>query len=383
MIRPIETTYGGYYFDGATGSRHEVRLALSGEGFEVTPLERWVEVVYESPVEAQMDTLAPFVWPYEECELVSDGVYGDPARVARKAAPAAALLVESDSFVDAVRQRAPKLLERPFWDVRIKGWPAVLMASLGVTLLVGLLYVYALGFVSESVARVAPRSLEVRLGRSVLNALVPEAVRCSDGKREAVIQKILADLSARAQSPYTFRIVLARQPYVNAFALPGGTIVITDYLIRLTETPEEFAAVLAHEMQHIEKRHSTRAIARELGGRTLLNLISLDAAGTPYGAQYASQLIDLSFQRDMEFEADAEGARLLAKLGIGPEAMQRFLKRMDDGDSGAGATKYLSTHPGTQERIAALGALGLPGSAKNLGVSKETWEDTRKICSGN
>ena len=84
-------------------------------------------------------------------------------------------------------------------------------------------------------------------------------------------------LSAVPDQPYNFRIYVHPSKTVNALALPGGTIILFQGLINITDTPEELAGVMAHEFQHVLKRHSTRGIIRSEAINIFATVVSGDS----------------------------------------------------------------------------------------------------------
>jgi Zn-dependent protease with chaperone function len=136
----------------------------------------------------------------------------------------------------------------------------------------------------------------------------------------------------------------------NAFALPGGTVIITDQLVKLSQSPDEVAGVLAHEIGHIEHRHSLRLIYQALGISFFISMVSGDPGSMIDSViQQASALQTLSNSRDFEREADHDSVVLMQKIGRNSLAMLALLDRIVPKGS-QGDVSFLSTHPGLQER---------------------------------
>lgn len=172
--------------------------------------------------------------------------------------------------------------------------------------------------------------------------------RLTPGYPSARSDRARADGSPRLE----YRWFVADRPETNAFAAPGGVVVVFSGLIRATETPEELAGVIAHEVSHAELRHSLRAMAKRLGLRALLSLALGDLSGSALEGA-AANLTELQFSRDAEREADAEGLKRMVAARIEPEGMLRFFERLRAAD-GAAVPAFLSTHPATAERLEAL-----------------------------
>lgn len=144
----------------------------------------------------------------------------------------------------------------------------------------------------------------------------------------------------------------------NAFALPGGILIVSDELYHLAANDDEIAAVLAHELGHIEKRHGLQSVLRNSTALILVSTLTGDLSTlSTFSATLPFLLLQFGYAREFEREADAFAAQLLAKAGIDPVHLARILERLDQSRPSEGADfSYLSTHPSTAERIDALRA---------------------------
>jgi predicted Zn-dependent protease len=288
-------------------------------------------------------------------------------------------VVESADFMESLRQHG---LSTSGASLALRGWPQIVLCCLAIVAIGSAIYWWGIAWTASQAARFMPLAMEDRLGQATVAILAPPAARCRDAAAQSRIQPVVDRLSTAAGRK--FIIVYVDQEIVNAFAAPGGYIVVFRGLIEQTRTPEEFAGVLAHEMQHVLLKHSTRAIAREFSGRALLSLMSVDASGTPAAIQGAARLANLSYQREDEESADRAALTLLARAHVAPDGLIVFLRRMTtEASEGAGAMKYLSTHPAMAERIAALEA-----ESKKVGVaasplmSVDEWGRAQRVCGG-
>jgi hypothetical protein len=138
----------------------------------------------------------------------------------------------------------------------------------------------------------------------------------------------------------------------NAFALPDGTLVVTDELIDLAKgDTEAIVAVLGHEIGHVELEHSLRQLYRALGTAGLIMLIGGDIGGGVEDILIeGGTLVSLSYSRSAETAADAHGVRLMARAGRDPESLARFFEILETELGDTSDTSYFSTHPGTPER---------------------------------
>lgn len=151
-------------------------------------------------------------------------------------------------------------------------------------------------------------------------------------------------------TPYAFKWHVVKDAQVNAFAVPGGHVVVFTGLIEAADSAEEVAGVLAHEVQHVLQRHSLKGIAHSLGLRAVLTLLLGDWGGG--AADFAAQMGSLKFGREQESEADREGLALLKKAKIAPEGMIAFFNKLAKKEGTA--IPLLSTHPASDDRAARL-----------------------------
>jgi predicted Zn-dependent protease len=175
--------------------------------------------------------------------------------------------------------------------------------------------------------------------------------------------KMVIELGAKLTpgSRYQFKFHVADDKSVNAYAMPGGFIVVHSGLLALADNADEVAGVLAHEISHVEKRHSLRAMAQSAGLYATVAILFGDLGRI---ASAGAELLSLKFSRDHEREADSNGLGLLVKGGLQPAAMASFFRKM--AAQGGGVPAFLSTHPASEERFAAIDAAvkALPEAAR-------------------
>jgi predicted Zn-dependent protease len=173
------------------------------------------------------------------------------------------------------------------------------------------------------------------------------------------IQRIVDRLAPHAAiDGLEFDIHVIESPMVNAFCLPGGTIVVYTGLIAEAGDAEQVAGVIAHEIAHATLRHGMERVSQSLGLTAAVQLILGDVAGLgAAGAELFKFATINSYSRDQEAAADAEGARMLYAAKIDPTALARFFETLknQEGDL-PGVVSWISTHPQHDERIAAVEA---------------------------
>ena len=169
-------------------------------------------------------------------------------------------------------------------------------------------------------------------------------------------QKLVAQ-SFAAKSPYKFSFhVLADPKTVNAFALPGGPIFVTEGLLRLLKTEAELAGVLGHEIGHVIARHSSERLAKQQLTQGLLGALVVGSGDytTAQIGQVVGSMINMSYGREDELESDSLGVRIMAEAGYDPRAMIRVMEVLAKSSGGSRQPEFMSTHPAPENRTARI-----------------------------
>jgi predicted Zn-dependent protease len=285
-------------------------------------------------------------WPLESVVLVNGGGRDGPVQLELRGERNEALLVTGAGFLAALRAAAGGRRVK-----RLDAAPVALRVVLALTALaVVFLFVawrWAVPALAALAAEKVPASWERELGAAVLQEVAPESRRVDDPVILRPVENAFTRLLAASTGvPDSCRVYVIRSPVVNAYALPGGHVVITTAMLRELSGPDELAAVLAHEITHVTKRHTTRGMFKREGLRLLFRLVSGDDSAV--GAIGA--IGQLSYSRDDEMEADAGAADLLARAGISPLALARVYERMAAKEGGGPRLAFLSTHPSSEAR---------------------------------
>lgn len=172
----------------------------------------------------------------------------------------------------------------------------------------------------------------------------------------ARVKRIGARLVARSlasQSSYRFSFHLLADPRtVNAFALPGGPIFITEGLLRQLRSDAEVAAVLGHEVAHVIARHSSERLAKQQLTQGLVGALAVGSGDytTAQIGQMVGGMINMRYGRDDELESDALGIRVAAEAGYDPRAMIRVMAVLAKASGGSRQPEFVSTHPAPENR---------------------------------
>jgi len=172
----------------------------------------------------------------------------------------------------------------------------------------------------------------------------------------SVGEKVARAVGAKGDEyPYRFH-VLADSRTVNAFALPGGPVFVTEGLLVKLENEAQLAGVLAHEVGHVVARHAAEQLAKQEFTPSLVGaaaVASNDPQRPAMMAQAVSAMVNMRFGRQEELEADALGVRFTAQAGYDPRGMVRVMQILDAADA-QHELEFFSTHPNPENRIGKL-----------------------------
>lgn len=229
--------------------------------------------------------------------------------------------------------------------------------------------------VSEHLAYRLSAKWSEALGESVLERLDAyyfSPTTLSKGVQEDYRQ--LLDRYLPAQSDFSYTLLFRHGDLIgaNAFALPDGTIVVTDQLVKLADSPDQVLAVMLHEIGHVERRHSLRALLESSGVALLFMLVTGDAEFVQeWVVALPPLLLQAKFSRDHEWEADGYALERMRSNGLDPEHFASMMEKLvgesparkeastgeetgpDPSDTGNEPAwlDYLSTHPDSELRI--------------------------------
>jgi Zn-dependent protease with chaperone function len=348
--------FTGEYFDGRSALKRIASLSFTPTGLEIR---------YDDAVET---------WPYE---LIRRRRAGAVTHYERHDATAR-LTVDDPGFLSLLYLRC-STLDRGHGAKRRN------FAIVGATIALVAGGVATAHFFPAVAARLLPMSWEERLGNQVVEmaSMVLTRAReprfCDDEPGAAAIGRLVAKLSQGLDSSYQVRVRVLDSTIVNAFAAPGGQIILMRGMIDFTETPEEFAGVLAHEIGHVVHRHPTESMFRRLNEGMLLDFVTGNARGGGVASAFANALIGASYSRDAENQADETALDLMTRLRISPQGTAAFFDRLMAKNKDSKGT-ILATHPPdaaraerARERAAKLGD---PAPA----LSDAEWRAVKALC---
>lgn len=270
---------------------------------------------------------------------------------------------ELDARID--RSTAPSRYARLLHTLESHTHAATGALLLLVVLLTGSIW-FALPALARRAAYATPVELEERAGRAAFAVF---------NQQIGGISNLPPEKAGWAQGSF-WRMVTAKNPHVqprlllldlnvpNAFAFPGGIVVMSDSIVHLAYNEPNGAdllcAIFAHELAHVERRHGLQLVLRHSATLVTVATITGDLSTlTAFSTTLPFLLIQRGYAREFEREADLDAIALLRSAGIDPNALPRALELLEKQRPSSGTTDftYLSTHPSTEDRVQSLRAL--------------------------
>lgn len=257
---------------------------------------------------------------------------------------------------------------RHWLDPSLRRWPMVL--AIGATALVTAALV-TLVAAPYAVARRLPQSWEDRLGEAY--DIPADYATCDDAKAQQALDAMVdrLDPSARVDG---IRIRLLDVDEANAAALPGRQVVIFRGLFDMADNEDAIAAIIAHELAHVRRRHVSAAIIRQLGIGTV---VTLAGGGTIAGT--GGDLLSLRYTRQAEAEADDDAIAMLRRAQIDPRPTGDLFRKFQSQDLIKGGT-WLNSHPASGERARKFDGSWIRDKHYQPALNKALFKELTSAC---
>jgi beta-barrel assembly-enhancing protease len=272
------------------------------------------------------------------------------------------LYLKNPDVIRAFRETVPPHLSRPFAQAAEQVRQVRHRSRLVWGLVGGIILSTILGlwFGSDILVEIAvsriPVEWEQKLGESAYRDFLAHQEVMKEGPEVVALGEMTQRMTAQIpDSPYKFEVTVVKSDVVNAFALPGGYVVVFTGLMKKAESGEEVAGVLSHELNHVLQRHGLERMVKSLGLMAVAAIVFGNQQGlVGMMKQLGVELFTLKFGREQETEADLKGLQLLQRAKIDPAGMITFFERLSEKDQGQ--LEWLSTHPMSTARAERLKA---------------------------
>ena len=354
----MSTSAKGHYYDGKTARVHPAELGVNNNGeLELSPALR-------PPT------------PFADIKI-SSRVGNTPRRI--EFADGALFETQDQSIIE---QWLESRGDASPWVHHLENKTSYALGALFlVVVFIGVSVTWGIPWSSKYIAQMMPASITVPLGDSALESLDKLVLYPSElsPQRQAELRAQFQKRLPTDDSGYEYQLLFRGGGKIgpNAFALPNGTIIITDELVALADFDEELQAILLHEIGHLHHQHSLRQIIAHTSLVVLTTTLTGDitAAGTLI-AGAPNVLMEASFSREMETEADSYSLQQMQQLNMDTEHFANIMERLefaavdddeckqptDSSDTDDNVDEhwlkttevldFFSSHPLTKERIA-------------------------------
>jgi Zn-dependent protease with chaperone function len=302
-----------YFIDGKTSKRRACEIAYSTESINISyvgdddsgRVSTWqISDILKINVRTTHRALKHGDFPHEVLEFES--------------------LDDFDDFITQYPEAS--FHQSPYNKFAAFGWKGMVSATVGVVLVSLLFFFYGAPFLADTIARSIPNEYETYIGKSFRETYLQYLT--VDSTKSEQIQKFYDHLDY--ESEYDVSVLVVESNMVNAFALPGGFIVVYGGIIDIMDDEHELAALLAHETAHINGRHSLRKMSKDLAMYLLLASLTGDIGGfSSVLIENSNMISSLSFSREFEKNADLVGLDLMIQSSLNPIGMVDLFKKFE------------------------------------------------------
>ncbi len=360
------------YFDGLSAQRRQVFVSLDVESRRLT-------IHDSSGVEVD-------IWPLETLRQLRDDAGVGLVLCSGAVDPGEARIVLSNArAISVITAACPNLTKVTVtgrtWG-KIGVWTGASVAA------VALMIFVIVPALAGQLAVLIPPEREARVGSAVLRQIErlfseqeAGAWSCTNSEGQKALEQMVQALQQGQEFPYAIQVGVVDHEMVNAFALPGGHIIVMRGLIEMAQTSEHLAAVLAHELGHVAQRDPILQALRAAGTAGLLSLVLGDATGGTVLALAGETLIAAKNSRAVEARADDFALAQLAAAGVSPEALAEFFELLLEQmgvltfDMG-----WISSHPPSAERAAHAREAVQTARSYQKSISSQEWQAIQQIC---
>ncbi len=322
------------FFDGKTSRTHAASITASSVNWKIRYLDE-----KSIPVEVSWNPQK-----IKKSDVYTKGLvaftYGDTFPFQR---------IEStdDSFINYINNSHEHLSSTIDVMLHKSKWRSILFLLTGILTIGILTYFYVIPTVATSFATKLSEKNVIDFGNYIFRVISVDLKMNEEASRE--LQNFVDEMDIESEFPLD--IYVAQSEELNAFALSGGKIVVFSSLIEKIQTKEQLAALIGHEVSHIENRHVLKNIARNFGGAIFTSVLFGDINGaTTILMDNAHLFSQMSFTRGLEKEADMYGLEIMRKNKLDLNGMPELFEILKK-ESPLDVPTYLSNHPMLKDRI--------------------------------
>jgi beta-barrel assembly-enhancing protease len=309
----MEQTFQGRFYNGLSSRALDAVVALE---------ENTILIAYTDK-EGESQTVAWDIAQMKKNEFIAK----DKVTLLYGAFPPQSLEINSAEFIHALKTKytQKEFMKSHYHFLANKGWKGVIIGGSLCVSIILLFYFFGIPTIAENIAEKFPIEYEKQIGEQLFDVLTREYVK--DSSKTALVNEFFQELGY--PSKYDAEITVVDYSMVNAFAVPGGNIVVFSGILDKMQNSNELAALLAHELSHIELKHSTKSIFRSLANYMFISLIFYDVnAIASILLENVDMLTNLHYSRTLEQEADEHGLAMMLDRKIDPKGMIQLFETL-------------------------------------------------------
>lgn len=326
-------TFTVLYFDGKTSKSNVATLFLEPTQWQITFTDTEnaaITVVWELN-SIQKRAFSARIYAYEYGEF-----------------PKQYIETENTEFENTVHTLYPNFYKPNYFFSLVEKQKSIVAISLAIISFFVLSYLFLLPYLGERIADYTPITVEKKLGNALYDGFIQQY---SIDEKQTKNANDFAN-AIHFNTNYTIKVTVVKNPIVNAFALPGGHVIIFDGIIKKMKTKEELAALLTHEVAHIHYKHSLKSIFRSLSSYLFISVLLNDVNGVvAVLAENSNMIRNLGYSRNLETEADEKGMEIMQRNKISIKGYVSLFEILEKENSDHELHNLLSTHPLTTDRI--------------------------------
>ena len=352
------------FFDGRSSRRRQVMLTL-GDALEIA-----------EPSDVQADR-AVTRWTYDEIRRADS-----PPGILRLTSTSAPLLARLEiRDIPLAAELVARCLRLDEHRTTRRGVAKIVGWSVAAAISIVCVVLFGVPLAADRLAPLVPKPIERRIGDAseVQVKTIFRGGTCNDPAGQAAFSKLvnrLRDAAGLDDDSMTAGVLPSSIP--NAFALPGGKVYVLNALIDKANSPDEIAGILAHELGHLKHHDNMRGLIYNGGTSFLIGLLFGDVTGSSAVIFASRSVVEASYSREAETNADTFAIDLMHKLGRSPKPAAELMFRIT-GKEGGGLTSILASHPLTEDRLARMTKEDRPASGPPLLTDTE-WQALKGIC---
>ncbi len=336
----------GKYFDGLISREIPAELVASGNEISILLPEEYEEFI---PAATNLESM-----------LISSRLDSVPRSL--RFPSGQQFLCEDNDAIDAMLEDS---------NLQVKSTIAHRLESYLPLVVLSVFFIFAAGFafvrfgvpaIANETAKLVPPSIEIAMGEGVLEEMTENGLLL-ESQIEETSQSDLRQYLISLSPPDSNVTIVFRDSHLfgaNAFALPGGTIVFTDELIKLVDYEEELLAIYLHELGHVKHKHLLKqGLQQSLLTLFIVSVTGDATAATDLVSLLPTLLISLNYSREFETESDQYALDQLEHLETDPAYFANIMRKLMGAETTPNSffisSKYLSTHPAPDERLSHIG----------------------------